>query len=109
MYLNFVLHLQSVSAVFSVGQAVVVLLTARTFEASLRHVPQTYDLTSDFYSQATLTFVYCLPHTTIMSLAQATKGDMAYQVRSLVRIPIVAASHTTPRHRSRRMASSHYT
>ena len=51
MYLKFVLHLQSVSTVFSVGQAVVVLFTARTFEASLRHVPQTYDLTSDFYSQ----------------------------------------------------------
>ena len=61
MYLNFVLHLQSVSAVFSVGQAVVVLLTARTFEASLRHVPQTYDLTSDFYSQVAQPS-YTLPH-----------------------------------------------
>ena len=61
MYLNFVLHLQSVSAVFSVGQAVVVLLTARTFEASLRHVPQTYDLTSDFYSQIAPPS-YTLPH-----------------------------------------------
>lgn len=55
------LHLQSVSAVFSVGQAVGVLLTARTFEASLRHVPQTYDLTSDFYSQVAPSS-YTLPH-----------------------------------------------
>ena len=49
--------------------------------------PTPYDLTSRFYLQAQLS--HSLDSTLHnMSLAQATKGDMPYQVRSLVRITL---------------------
>ena len=39
-----------------------------------------------------------------MSLAQATKGDVAYQVRSLVRIRVTVVLQASPRYQNHRVA-----